>query len=238
MPQNDKATAPTSSAPAAKKSGTKGGANKLENEPALPALQRDPIMPLLGHDVDYLRTTLSGSERPITTQDFMFEVGLQRTRFTQIKQLGSKPILKPRLEIPIRVIEEFPQFSFIQAEYLPETILQLMDQVRPDRKHTMRYLSILLGYEMSSHLPWGEGKKMLPTPKRTLRLLYQGLTQPDPKDCLDFLNAFEQIVVAVAAGHGISHHDLARGGFSGYRKFRAETWADTDAAEAVTLDDD
>lgn len=199
--------------------------------PVLPSLNREPIQPMLGEDLDILRSRLSGNQRPITTQDLMHELGLQRTRYTQVRKLNTLPILKPRIEILARALEEWPHLSFVQEEFLPVTILKLMDKARPPRVHTMRDLSILLGYEMSAHLPWIKGKKMLPTPKRIMRMLYLGLTQPKDADCSRFLNEFEQLVVALAAGHGISHADLAKKGFSGYRKYRQATWADAGTGE-------
>ena len=199
--------------------------------PKLPHLKRPAIPPLLGSDLDRLRTALSGSDKPIPTQDIMYELGLQRTRYAEMRKLGDLPILKPRIEIICRLLEEFPQFSYNQDEYLPATVLTLMDAVRPERQHTMRDLSILLGYEMSSHLPWSKGKAMLPTPKRILRFLYRGLSEGEIADRRAFLEQFEQIVLAIALGHGISAPTLARSGFKHYRKFRKETWKDADKAD-------
>lgn len=184
----------------------------------------DAPEPLCGADLEPLRLLLSKAQkRNVSQMDFTHELGMHRGRYTEMKKRGDAPLVKPRHEILMLLLEQYPQWSVSnEIRSMVTDAVDLMNRARPDRHYTVRDLAVLMGYEVSATLPWTRGRAMLPVAHRTLRLIIKGLRQPDPKDREIFFQSFEEIVARVGASHGMDAEQLTKSGFSGIRALRRE----------------
>ena len=181
-----------------------------------------PITPLTGHELEAIRFGLAGDGGVVNLQDWNYEIGLQRARYTELRSRKDKSIGRVEIDILARLLKRCPQFSYAHGDnYYIQECLELMNSARPERAHTPRDLAVLTGNEISIGYTWSEGRKMQPSARRLTRLIIEGLRQPDQLARRNFYNALVSTAFGVAEGYGIPPDILGQTGFKGIRARKA-----------------